>query len=352
MYCSHVSFLVSGRLDEVEGEDSPIKFLDKNSPVTRRATRARMSHLIDDNATVVTNASSQSSVFSQASTTHSRRTNASPKKAAPTFDATSAFSPSPVKLDAVRVSESPRKLVRNTPVPMFSGTDEEKLQACLESLNSDDHALDLFVGDRSSPNLKAIMTFMLNAIDSNGARGGENGTAALYVCGAPGVGKTCGVKWAFEKARDQSQHSSEPVMCFLNCGHILADKNPSKKIWSELGACLGMKSKQRSETAVCTKLDANNGSTAKSGVLILVLDEIECFLSGDKKRDMLERLMCMANDSNTRMALIGISNSMNDENVEKIKETGDVSSARMSTRHLFVLNSRYFYATVSGYHYF
>jgi len=245
---------------------------------------------------------------------------------------------SPLTRPGQRISLSPFPAANDAPLPEFNGTDDQKLRACMEALKSS-HEGDrpTFSNDGNSKftaNLRAVSGFLLAAIESHGEHGGNPGEpAALFVCGAPGVGKTSGVKWCCENAV-KSWGSSEPIpaICHINAGHLLTQPKPFNGVMREIGTSLGFKTKTPKLRTIESKLKRNEDDP-KGAFLVMVVDEVDALVSSsasdvesgsDGRENCLRTLLDWASDSEKQMAFIGISNCANDEKTTRIHELGKV----------------------------
>jgi hypothetical protein len=236
--------------------------------------------------------------------------------------------------ESQRVSLSPLLHTSAAGSPHFEGTDHEKLYACLDALKSANYAAQpTFANDKTSKfasNIRAVSNFMLAVVNSNGQHGGEVGAlTSLYVCGAPGLGKTSGVKWCCDNAvAILTPDAPKPTICSINAVYLASQRNPGQCLMNELGKCLGSKCADPRSTTIKNMLKSKN-EKPNTGVVIVVVDEIDALVSHNGKSSnneaVLQTLLEWANDPNMQMALIGISNSMNDEIAARILERGSVS---------------------------
>lgn len=270
--------------------------------------------------------------------------------------------------ESQRVSMSPLYTREDSLEPTFSGTDHEKLRACGNALNTANHAArPTIINDRSSKfasNIRAVSTFLDAVVGSNGQHGGEAGEpTALYVCGAPGLGKTSGVKWCCINAVKSANHqASQTKVCNINAGFLAKQTSPLQCVLSELGGCLGTKAAKPPTKAIKKMLKSSEDKPNKT-LIILVVDEIDALVSGRDTSTAgeacLRTLLAWANDPVMQIALIGISNCMNDAKTDRILELGSVSRAQrlawystckshfhvsvdenLTVRHLYFFSSR------------
>jgi len=224
------------------------------------------------------------------------------------------------KFEAPRVSICPDFAAEAQPLPNFEGTALERLDACLAALSPSNQADQptITIDKKSSfaTNIGKVSEFVQAALSSECLHcGEEDEPAALYVCGAPGIGKTSGVTWCCEQAVSSWDEDDGPKPKF----HVMNASETSwqatlKVLWSALGLRSGC-----TEKKVADKL-----KTTKTPIL-LVVDEIDSLVSsGSGKFGGLEKLLQWANDDEKHFALIGISNSMNDEKFHEIQDAGKV----------------------------
>lgn len=209
-------------------------------------------------------------------------------------------------------------------LPVFKGTAKERLMACLVALGPSQPADRPTMGtSRFAENIRRVSKFAENHLSTKCPESKEEYVpVALYVCGVPGTGKTYGVEWCCRSALSCSNEDdgAEPKLCIVN-----ASEKSLEDTLTVLASALGIR--------ICNRLNQNlyekvvaSLKKSKSPVL-LVIDEIDLFISARRcKSHELEVLLQLANDSNNQLALIGISNSMNDDTAHEIQGAGDVSN--------------------------
>lgn len=189
---------------------------------------------------------------------------------------------------------------------VLTGTSvEQKLKSCLEAMRvSQEDALT--VGATLSAALGSIGRFMKEVVDSRGLKN----NAFIHVCGAPGVGKTAGVRacvkkmqhyWDTEKETSiDKSHLEPPRFVFLKGSEFqnLTIAQAMKKTFDSIG---GNKMQLRRPS------DLDKSSKA---AVILVLDEIDMLISKPGTEEYLRAIVGYAADENMRLALVGISNSI------------------------------------------
>lgn len=234
---------------------------------------------------------------------------------------------------AQRVSLSPLNASVKLTLPEFKGTDREKLRACLDSLKTASHAnRPTFSNSKTSKfasNIRTVSSFLFAVIDSNGEYGGEDGDpAALYVCGAPGLGKTSGVTWCCDNAIASCKaNTPEPKICHINAACLASEPNPLQYLLNELGEVVGIKARNPTTATIFRMLQRVKGKPKRTQV-ILVVDEIDALVSNNdglsSKEVLLRTILEWVNNPDMQMALIGISNCINDDNTSRILEAGSV----------------------------
>jgi AAA domain len=253
-----------------------------------------------------------------------------------------------------RVSLSPMFCsIRNQdplPIPAFDGSDYDNLCSCLEVLRTAHRSntpticfTNSAVRSKFARNLQAVSSFLQALVASRGKRGTSAKTsAALYVCGAPGLGKSSGVRWCCDMVSKSAPVGAK--VCHVNAAHLTSHSNPMRFLLDEMGKSLGIKAKQPKESAILRLLRTAGNNfvddpTTKAIVLVLVVDEIDALVTGNGKatasKDCLRTLLEWANCSTLHMGLIGISNCMNDEKRSDIHELGKVSCAKASVATYF-----------------
>lgn len=226
--------------------------------------------------------------------------------------------------DAPRVSMGPDLAGKAPPpLPVFEGTAMEKLEACLDALNpSHQPEQPTFLRDKPSSfafNMGRVRDFVQAVLSAECCHSGdEEKSAALYCCGPPGIGKTSGITWCCQQivsAWDE-EDGHKPILCEMNA---------SEKSWPEtlktIGYAVGLRGKYSVESV-------EKRLQNEKYPILLVIDEVDILLSsqgGRCKADGLAQLLKWASDDEMHFALIGISNSMNDEKAHKIQDAGEVS---------------------------
>lgn len=250
------------------------------------------------------------------------------------------------RLPQQRVSLSPASppmLFEEVPVPVFQGSDHHKLVSCLDSLKLSNCAnlpticpSNETIGNKSkfAANIRKVSNFLQAVLRSRGRNGtgkiNEESSAALYVCGAPGLGKTSGVHWCCNHmAKSTLDNDVRVKICHLNASYLAAQSKPLRLVIKEIATCMGIKTPSLSESTITKKI----GDRKNSAVLIVVVDEVDAFVTGSGRAspgtECLKTLLRWANNSKMQMGLIGISNCMNDLKTRDILELGNVSKGKI-----------------------
>lgn len=225
------------------------------------------------------------------------------------------------------------KQLNDPVVPYFDGTDEEKLDACLNSLAMADRSKGPIIvpGSDFESNIKKVCEFLVASFLSLGEHGGERGKpAALYINGIPGNGKTSGVTWCCDKAlQSWTCTSPELKIVHINAGYLAADANPKQRVLNEIGRQLGICAEATKEATVLKKIKRKEDN-AGNFIVLVVVDEVDMLVSSSnasntRLESSLIFLSKLAGDPEKQMAFIGISNSMNDNKIDRIHELADVS---------------------------
>jgi hypothetical protein len=187
----------------------------------------------------------------------------------------------------------------------------DKLQSCADALKLRPDQ-NMIVAGRRAESLAEIARFVKSAIGSKGRKGYRDAPAFLHVCGAPGSGKTMGVKRCCDKAVEQAKRESEkweknPAVKFMNASPLL---NRSKE--SAL-----QKTLEEIELHSWQRLKiSNSDEDSNNAAMILVLDEFDLLVadsgSNSGTEEYLRTLIRWASDQTMRFVLIGISNTVGD----------------------------------------
>lgn len=196
-------------------------------------------------------------------------------------------------------------------------------------------------------NVGSLSKFLRAVVESEGAHGEERGDpACLYICGAPGVGKTSAVQWACKEtelwASDQQSLNNLllPSFCFVNAANMQMTSNALKRIIEDIADSLSLKGKRRTREGVETALVSSQGGRRVHSCLVMVVDEIDLLLSDRSKASAVPsssseaalKLLCeWSATQNFRFALIGVSNSIGNQHVRRLQKFGLVRRAKSSS---------------------
>lgn len=228
--------------------------------------------------------------------------------------------------EARRVSVSPLPFTTQNEERRFEGPDRKKLHDCLVSLTTTKPSISEDEGSVFGGNIKTVGKFLCNAVNSEGAFGLQPGQpAALYICGAPGLGKTTGVRWCCENVSKSLEGSAhQPMICHITANFLASQSNPLEIILSEIASIIRLKARHPSEATM--KKILTKGNASYPWTLVLVVDEIDALCSSrgklSSKGDALQTLLSWANDPFLRMCVIGISNCVNNASTDRLFEPG------------------------------
>jgi Cdc6-like AAA superfamily ATPase len=201
-------------------------------------------------------------------------------------------------------------------------TVREKLQACLSALRTDGKDSVVAVGNLQESH-NEIKKFLHTVIASKGRNGGRAKALApiLYICGAPGTGKTSSTTQLCHEAiceakKNLQRFEKAPRMSYVNCS-----------ILQNLSKTAGL-DKIKKDMKVTTFARPKNDASAAAA--ILVLDEVDTLLGRSKQsEELLKTLSSWSQDKSTVLCLIGISNAINNKKVARMVEYGMVSFLRL-----------------------
>ena len=257
---------------------------------------------------------------------------------------------SSTKEDTPKTKRLPQQRVSLSPIvppvkfeevflPVFDGCDHDKLVSCLDALKPSNCAnlpticsTDKTTAKKSkfAANILKVSHFVQAVLTSRGRSGtgntSEDASAALYVCGAPGLGKTSGVHWCCNYvAKSTVDNDVKIKICHVNASYLTAQSTPLQLVMKEIATSMGIKASHPSESKI-TKLLCDSKNSA---ILLVVVDEVDAFVTGNGRAtngsECLQTLLQWANNSTMQMGLIGISNCMNDNKFSAIRELGAVS---------------------------
>jgi Cdc6-like AAA superfamily ATPase len=194
-------------------------------------------------------------------------------------------------------------------------------------------------------NVGSLSAFLRAVVETKGARGEKLGDpASLYICGAPGVGKTSAVQWACKETELWASEKQGldnlllPSFCFINADDMQTTSNALKKITEIIADALSLKGKRRTREGVEKALE---GGPRSHSCLVMVVDEIDLLLSERSKRSdvpssssetALKMLCELSTAQNFRFALIGISNAVGNQHVKRLQRFGLVSGQKLALK--------------------
>jgi hypothetical protein len=204
-----------------------------------------------------------------------------------------------------------------TPVELLGTTIGEKLDSCLNALKKDQHDQIVASGNLSQSH-DEMKKFLKAVIKSKGRKGGRSKSHApiMYICGAPGSGKTMSTIQLCEEAIEDEKNELESWDApsryyYLNCSHLqnFSKDDVLNKIMSDLKV---------------RNFDRPHDDAADRAI-ILILDEVDTLMGSKGTEDALKKLCDWAQDESQRLSLIGISNAVNNPKSMRLFEYGIVS---------------------------
>ena len=221
-------------------------------------------------------------------------------------------------------------------IPDNQTTVEEKLRCCQSVLHSEEVQISMsMTSSRLEKHVKEIHSFLDDVINpclgvtEAGSETKSNGSS-LYVCGAPGTGKTTTLNRCIEAFSEESGAR----FLFLNVTSCGADASTAAgTILKEIGAELRVKSPSLDRIGKrLTPSSPGKGGRAgrHSPPLVLVLDEIDVLISPGSGKNaegnrLISHLLRWASAPSCSFALLGISNSVDNAHSRKLRELGEVS---------------------------
>jgi Cdc6-like AAA superfamily ATPase len=212
-------------------------------------------------------------------------------------------------------------------------TYKEMLTECRD-LVTKPHALVYPPNSDFDRNVKRIEVFVKALIDSEGSHGSVEGSpASLYVCGAPGLGKTAAVRSCCERATseffpDDESGLRKPLVCYINGSSMEVSFDPELLLIQRMAHTLEIRSENPSITTIKSTM------TRKKAQVLIVVDEIDMLLSeredassyaATKHEGVLVTLAGWASDADLPVGFIGIANRKGNTKFERLKQLGGVS---------------------------
>jgi hypothetical protein len=212
-----------------------------------------------------------------------------------------------------------------TPVHLPGRTVGEKLQSCLDVLRKENESV---VGCRKVVSCKNRILAFFNAVISSRAKRAhqQNYPPIMYVCGAPGSGKTMTVEDCGRLATTQfslgcDEYEAPPRVVYLNCSHL-------RHLSTDAALHRTLAHAKMTERDI--KKPPLDDETKP--VVIFVLDEIDYLVSTacnndnlTKTEKYLKNLIEWAESESYLVGLVGISNSVENDKAQRLEKLGFVS---------------------------
>jgi ATPase family associated with various cellular activities (AAA) len=223
-------------------------------------------------------------------------------------------------------------LARSSPNQTSSKSRREILLACKDLPTK---STEIVYPPNSSfeASVKKVESFVNCVIASEGGHGSsEDMPASLYVCGAPGLGKTAAVRACCDRlVTTRHVDVRAPHVCYVNASSMDASPQPDAVVLQRIAETLEMH---------CASLPLiktiKSCMTKKKAQIILIVDEIDILLSDtddasstvkSKQEEALEMLSDWAGDPDLSIGVIGISNRKGNTKYERLKQLGKVSES-------------------------
>jgi Cdc6-like AAA superfamily ATPase len=211
-------------------------------------------------------------------------------------------------------------------------TIQEKLQGCLNALRKASDEKIVASGNLLSSH-DEIRKFLRHVIKSKGRKGGRLNSIAplLYICGAPGTGKTISTTQLCNEAVEENENGRQPWekpprVCYVNCTGMQGLKK--QEVLDKIMTEMNVNSVKRSRT-----------DEDSAFAVILILDEVDTMFGSKGLEEAFEKLAGWARDEETTFSLIGISNSVNNNKTSRMFEFGMVSTCWFFTVSLSCLEA-------------
>lgn len=184
-----------------------------------------------------------------------------------------------------------------------------KLNSCIDALQGSSklESLSILPNSRFHNQIREIEKFVQSFARSDNKKPSQS---SLYVCGSPGVGKTCSILWCCEKETSHTNINEigHLTFCHINLGHLQSDPNGMETLMQTMADAL-----DTTPNKVLKSLGCNSKPSRK---LILILDEIDLLVQErgssrtSSKEKILENVIKWIENPALSFALIGISNSV------------------------------------------
>jgi hypothetical protein len=205
-----------------------------------------------------------------------------------------------------------------TQVKLSGKTVRLKLKSCLRAMRKE-HRDKVVASGHFSKSMTTIQKFVKSVIKSKGRSAGPSNPPILYICGAPGTGKTMSTTQICNESIESAIHNKEeweesPRVCYLNCSHLqgFSKRDALEKVFEYMDVST-------------RKLHRSSSDDAPNFAMILILDEIDVLVGNAGTEGCLKTLLSWASDENKLLSVIGISNSINDKKSHRLFELGMVS---------------------------
>jgi len=252
-----------------------------------------------------------------------------------TSDNTSNYSPIP--MPKKKVAKRTSKIIKKKPAMKCTSTSVESklslgdiLDAFLQRLSPSFLSRENLFGemnDDSNISLKTgeITKFMEDAIESY-QHGGKGRSATMYICGSPGTGKTTIINHCVKIISENYEKDDKklaPVSKYINSSHVQC---PTTDILTEVAKCIG---KKYSSIERLGQSLTFNTTKAGKGPIVLILDEVDLLLKNTNNfegqgKSFLEILFGWSSDPRFRLILIGISNSVGNNDAARLHKMGKI----------------------------
>jgi hypothetical protein len=200
-------------------------------------------------------------------------------------------------------------------------TVRQKLKSCMEAMRktADD---EMIVAGDLALSLDQIQKFFHEIIQSKGRLGAKRSPPILHVCGAPGSGKSMGVRKCSENAQEWHKQNSEewesaPRICHINASLLQNhSKNEAMKKTLQVMNISKLRLKRPADES-------------KASAVILIIDEIDLLVNKTPltapfsgTENYLQTLLGWASDEDMLLSIIGISNSVENIKARRMKTLG------------------------------
>jgi ATPase family associated with various cellular activities (AAA) len=223
-------------------------------------------------------------------------------------------------------------LTRSSPNQTSSKSRRQILMAC-KDLPTKSSEIVYPPNSSFEASVKKVESFVRRVIASEGGHGSsEDMPAFLYVCGAPGLGKTAAVRACCDRLAKERRDDDirKPRVCYVNASSMDASPQPDAVLLQRIAETLEMNSKFPQIKRIKSSM------TTKKAQVVLIVDEIDILLSEtddasssvkSKQEEALVMLADWAGDPDVSIGVIGISNRKGNTKYERLKQLGRVSES-------------------------